>query len=68
MSKVLQAKLKAQEASDGQFKFSTLQMGMPVPYRIYYSSGWLSILNHLPAQSIYGQMRFVQFATKPHFL
>ena len=35
MSKVLQAKLKAQEASDGQFKFSTLQMGMPVPYRIY---------------------------------
>ena len=35
MSKVLQAKLKAQEASDGQFKFFTLQMGMPVPYRIY---------------------------------
>ena len=35
MSKVLQAKLKAQEASDGQFKFSTLQMGMPVPYRFY---------------------------------
>ena len=30
MSKVLQAKLKAQEASNGQLQFSTLQMGMPV--------------------------------------
>ena len=35
MSKVLQAKLKTQEGSNGQFKFSTLQMGMPVSYRIY---------------------------------
>ena len=34
MSKVLQAKLKAQEASDGQLKFSALQMGMSVPYRM----------------------------------
>ena len=31
----MQAKLKTQEASNGQFKFSTLQMGMPVPYYIY---------------------------------
>lgn len=60
---VSQAKLKeSQEASNGQFKFITLQMGMPVPYRIYTeiskeSAIW-SVKNGLNAKSVNDSERY----------